>query len=60
MEELLPTDKFTLAVNDERIYQQILERPPKSLRANLYVMLVDLEIGKIITEEKVSDFYGSH
>lgn len=58
MMELLPTDKFTIAVNDEKMYQQIIKRPPLSLRANLYVMLVDLEKSKIIKEEKVTDFNG--
>lgn len=56
MMEILPTDKFTIALNDEKLYQRILRRPPISLRANLYLMLVDLDVGKIIREEKLSDF----
>ncbi|MGF7185303.1 transcriptional regulator with XRE-family HTH domain [Desulfitispora alkaliphila] len=54
--ELLPTDKFTIALNDEKLYQRILKKPPVTLRANLYLMLVDLEEGKIVREEKLSDF----
>ena len=54
--ELEPTDKFTIAVNSEIHYKQFFLRPPKSLRANLYVMLVDLENGKIIVEDKLCDY----
>ncbi|EOC99343.1 hypothetical protein [Caldisalinibacter kiritimatiensis] len=57
MMELLPTDKFTIAVNDEKVYKHIFKRPPVSLRANLYVMLISLEKGKILQEEKLCDYY---
>lgn len=50
--------QFTIAVNDESMYEQVLRWPPKSLRANLYVMLVDLDAGKIVKEEKIADFHG--
>lgn len=54
--ELAPTDKFTIAVNTQANFNQFLKRPPKALRANLYVMLVDLEKGKIVSEEKLCDY----
>jgi len=34
----------------------MLERPPINLRANLFVMLVDLENRRIIREEKISEY----
>lgn len=49
--ELLPSDKFTIVVNSETYYKQFIRRPPVSLRANLYVMLVDLEKGEVVKEE---------
>ena len=49
--EFLETDKLTIVVNDEKDFNMIMKRPPLSLRANLYVMLIDLEWGKIIKEE---------
>lgn len=43
----------------EQVFLQvILPELSKFLRANLYVMLIDLEKGKIIKEEKVADFNG--
>lgn len=51
MTELLPTDKFTIVVNDSRIYDSFFKRPPVSLRVNLYVMLIDLEKEEIVKEE---------
>lgn len=54
--ELTATDKFTLVVNDERTFNFMLERPPINLRANLFVMLVDLENRRIIREEKISEY----
>lgn len=54
--ELLPTDKFTIVINDERTYNFMIARPPINLRANLYVMLVDLENGRVIKEEKLSEY----
>ncbi|KPB05729.1 hypothetical protein AAV98_05450 [Bacillus sp. CHD6a] len=49
--EILDSDKFTIVVNDEKDFDMIKRRPPVSLRANLYVMLIDLEWGKIVKEE---------
>ena len=54
--ELLPTDKFTIAVNSESAYESLLKRPPLSLRANVYVMLVNLEEGKVVKEEKLCEY----
>ncbi|MFZ3577530.1 hypothetical protein [Virgibacillus sp. DJP39] len=51
MFELLENDKYTIVVNDEKDFEMIMKRPPLSLRANLYVMLIDLEWGKVIKEE---------
>lgn len=49
--EFKPTDRVTLAVNSENSYNQFFRRPPLSLRMNLYVMLVDLDKGKVVKEE---------
>jgi transcriptional regulator with XRE-family HTH domain len=56
MQELSETDKFTIVVNDEEVFNRIIKRPPLSLRANLYVMLIDLEWGKILKEEMLCKF----
>ena len=54
--EFLETDKLTIVVNDEKDFNMILKRPPLSLRANLYVMLIDLEWGKILKEEMLCKY----
>ncbi|MFC4354215.1 hypothetical protein ACFO0S_03900 [Chryseomicrobium palamuruense] len=51
MYELSETDKFTIVINSEELFNRIMKRPPLSLRANLFVMLIDLENGRIIKEE---------
>jgi transcriptional regulator with XRE-family HTH domain len=51
MYELLETDKFTIVLNSEELFNRIMKRPPLSLRANLFVMLIDLENGRILKEE---------
>jgi hypothetical protein len=56
MYELFDTDKYTIVVNDERDFNMIMRKPPVSLRANLYVMLIDLEWGKIVKEEKLCSY----
>lgn len=56
MYELSETDKFTIVINSEELFNRILKRPPLSLRTNLYVMLIDLEGGKIIKEEKLCSY----
>lgn len=49
--ELYPTDKFTIVVNDKRVYSSFFRNPPVSLRANVYVMLIDLEKEEVVKEE---------
>ncbi|MBS4218997.1 hypothetical protein KHA96_11790 [Bacillus sp. FJAT-49711] len=55
--ELNETDKLTIVVNDEKVFNMIMKRPPLSLRANLYIMLIDLEWGKIVKEEKLCGYW---
>ncbi|MFA9398367.1 MAG: hypothetical protein ACERKV_08900 [Clostridiaceae bacterium] len=54
--ELLPTDKFTIVINNERTFDSFFKRPPLSLRANLYVMLIDLEKGEVVKEEQLCKY----
>lgn len=56
MTEINPTDKFTIVVNDSKVYDSFFIRLPLSLRANLYVMLVDLEKGEVIKEEMLCKY----
>ncbi|SCY26618.1 hypothetical protein [Alkaliphilus peptidifermentans] len=56
MREIESTDKVTIAVNTDKYYEQFFKRPPKSLRANLYVMLIDLDKGKILKEEQLCSY----
>ena len=53
---LQPTDKFTIAVNDEQAFDLFFRRPPHSLRANVFIMLVDLEEGRVVKEEKLCEY----
>lgn len=53
----LTTDiKVSIAVGSQKEFDLFVNKPPKSLRANLYVMLIDLEVGRIIKEEKLSQY----
>lgn len=54
--KIYPDDKFTIVVNNEEVFHYFLNRPPLSLRANLYVMLIDLDEGKIIKEEQLCKY----
>lgn len=56
MTELNATDKFTIVVNDIKLFDYYFKRPPLSLKANIYVMLIDLEKGQIIHEEKLCSY----
>lgn len=56
MMKFMPTDKFTIAVNDEEVYEHLLKNPPASLRVNLYAMHVDLKAGKVVKEEKLCGY----
>lgn len=51
-----PTDKLTIVVNTENYFEQFFKCPPKALRANLHVMLVDLGEDRIVKEEKLTEF----
>ena len=55
--ELNPRDKFTLVVNNEDAYDMFFRKPPRSLRANFYIMLVDIERGIVVKEEKLCSYY---
>lgn len=55
--ELSPTDKFTIVLNNEDAYNMFFRRPPLSLRTNLYIMLVDIERGIVVKEEKLCGYY---
>lgn len=54
--ELYPTDKYTIAVNNEKAYHYFFRRPPISLRVNLYVMLIDIDKGEVIKEEMLCEY----
>ena len=54
--ELKETDKFTIVVNDQKTYEMFFKRVPITLRANIYIMLIDLEWGKISKEEMLSRY----
>lgn len=54
--ELLPTDKFTIVVNNEKSYALFFRRPPLSLRANLFVMLLDLDNCEVVKDEMLSKY----
>ncbi len=54
--DLAPTDKFSIVVNNENAYNMFFRRPPVSLRANVYLMLVDIKKGKIIKEEMLCSY----
>lgn len=55
--ELNPRDKFTLVVNNEGAYDIFFRKPPRSLRVNFYIMLVDIERGIVVKEEKLCNYY---
>jgi len=54
--EIKPTDKITIVINNERSFDHLFRKPPFSLRANLYVMLIDLDKGKIVKEEQLCSY----
>ncbi|MEQ8155729.1 MAG: hypothetical protein ABRQ25_12725 [Clostridiaceae bacterium] len=54
--KLSPSDKFTIVVNSKAEFERFLKRPPTSLRANVYVMLIDIEKGKIVKEEMLCKY----
>lgn len=54
--DLRETDKMIIALNNEFLFERFLDRPPLSLRANIFVMLMDLEEGKILREEQICKY----
>ena len=54
--ELTPDTKITVAVASKNEFELLFTNPPKSLRANLYVMLIDLGSGKITKEEMLCQY----
>lgn len=56
MEEIYQYDKFTIVVNNEKAFDSFFRKPPLSLRANLYVMLIDLDKGEVIKEEQLCKY----
>lgn len=54
--KLTKTDKFTMVINNEAVFDYIFKRPPVNLRANLYVMLIDLESRTVVKEERLTEY----
>lgn len=57
--ELASNIKVSIAVGSQNEFDIFINKPPKSLNANLYVMIVDLNGGGIIKEEKLCHFKWS-
>lgn len=54
--KLSPRDKFTIVTNSEILYKQIAKKPPVNLRANLFVMLVNLESNEVVIETQICEY----
>ena len=54
--ELSRYDKFTIVVNNKADFKILMNNQPVNLRVNLFVMLIDLESRRVITEEKISEY----
>lgn len=54
MRQYQETDKVILVVNNSNFYQAILDNPPVAIRANIYVMMIDLSKGAIVKEEPLA------
>ncbi len=54
--ELTSDIKVSIAVGSKNEFDLFVSTPPRSLRANFYVMLVDLNSGRIIKEEKLCQY----
>ena len=54
--ELTSDIKVSIAVGSKNEFDLFINTPPRSLRANLYVMLVDLNSGRIMKEEKLCQY----
>jgi hypothetical protein len=54
--ELTADIKISIAVGSTSEFDLLVNKPPRSIKANIYVMLVDLNDGRIINEEKLCQF----
>lgn len=54
--DLTPVTKISVVVGSKNEFDLFFSNPPKSLRANLYVMLIDLSSKKITKEEKLCQY----
>ncbi|MCB2295771.1 hypothetical protein LGK95_20050 [Clostridium algoriphilum] len=54
--ELTSDIKVTIAIGSKNEFDLFIKNPPKSLKANLYLMLVDINSGKIKKEEKLCQY----
>ncbi|MBX4261270.1 hypothetical protein KTC96_06725 [Clostridium estertheticum] len=54
--DLTPDTKISVAVGSENEFDLFFSKPPKSLRANLYIMLIDLNNGNISKEKKLCQY----
>jgi len=54
--KLSKKDKFTIVLNNQNSYDTFIKWPPISLRAILYVMLLDTKKGILIKEEKICSY----
>jgi hypothetical protein len=54
--EMASDTKASVAVGSKNEYDLFISNPPKSLRANLYIMLIDIGSGKITKEEKLCQY----
>ncbi|MEI6131969.1 MAG: helix-turn-helix transcriptional regulator [Bacillota bacterium] len=50
MNQKTKIDKFTTVTNNEKMFHEILEKPPVNLRIDISVVLVDLEEGVMVCE----------
>ncbi|MBW9174015.1 hypothetical protein K2F43_22960 [Clostridium estertheticum] len=54
--DLTPDTKISVAVGSENEFDLFFSNPPKSLRVNLYIMLIDLNNGNISKEKKLCQY----
>ena len=54
--ELTSDSKVSIAVGSKNEFDFLVKTPPKSLRANIFVMLLDIGNGKIIKEENLCQY----
>lgn len=54
--QFLPTDKYTIVVNSSAFYNQLINTPPVSIKANIFAMLIDLEKSEVVEETVLSEF----